>query len=270
MKFGRPVWHGNKPFENTFKTAQESGFDYIEFSLDFPYPENFSENEIKLLKSLKKKYGLDLAFHAPWGDVSIAHPREEISNASLKVFEKCIKFAENMDSLYFNFHNSIKVPTLKFEDVKNKAYKKALESMSELAKSSEVILTLENNSFLEFFGKTEDFEHINEKLKICLDVGHVAACSWRGKTDFKKDLEEWIKKFKNKIHVVHLHDFKGDAKTYEDHLTIGSGNLDFNFISKAIKLIKCNYVNIELYKFNSDPIIDFKSNLKLVKELLNP
>jgi len=63
-------------------------------------------------------------------------------------------------------------------------------------------------------------------------------------------LKRWIDKCGDKIRVVHLHDCSLTEK--QDHLSIGSGELDFDAIFEVLKSTACKYVVIETFWKNKD------------------
>ena len=116
---GAPVWLGNRPFKQTLSALQEAGFDYLEFSLDFPLPECMRSEEKEELKRMLEDFGLKIAFHSPL-DVQAVHPRREIFEASMKVLRKCFEFSSYFSPLYYNLHLHPRISTLKLDEVRGK------------------------------------------------------------------------------------------------------------------------------------------------------
>ncbi|MFQ5711038.1 MAG: sugar phosphate isomerase/epimerase family protein [Candidatus Geothermarchaeales archaeon] len=259
MKFGSMIWYGRRPLRSALETTHRLGFDYVEFSLDYPWPEGLSEEERNLLESLGDEYGLELAFHAPWAGQHISHPRDEISAACLKVFERCLDFAGGFNPLYFNFHQSMEASTFYFEEVRVKIFEKALASTTlivDMGRRHGFPVTIENNP-TPFFGSPDQLEFALqvEGLKMCLDVGHVFLSRRSIKRlraaklfDQRLGLEDWFNQFKDRILTVHLHDCRvGGVSGPRDHLAFGRGNLDFERIAEMIGETSCGHVLIETY-----------------------
>ena len=114
---GAPVWLGNRPFKQTLSALQKAGFDYLEFSLDFPLPECMRSDEKEELKRMLEDFGLKIAFHSPL-DVQTVHPRREIFEASMKILRKCFEFSSYFSPLYYNLHLHPRISTLKLDEVR--------------------------------------------------------------------------------------------------------------------------------------------------------
>lgn len=272
MKFGRNVWYNNRPLEKIFEKTSNLGFDYIELSLDFPWPEGFTEKEIRLLENLKEEFGLELAFHGPWAGKQPAHPRDEISRASLEIYKKTLKFAEKFSPLYLNFHQYVEVATDKLEEIQKLILKKFFNSTKEILSFAKFPVTIENMPNL-WFGLPSQFKSLLEieNFNLCLDVGHAAIVKCFQEKEFKSsrkekfELKDWIENFKDKILVVHLHDcLIEEEKEPIDHIPIGEGSLNFEEISASIKKTNCKYILLEIFRLkNFKPITE-----KALKESL--
>lgn len=280
MKFATMIWYGDRPLRSTFEMAHRLGFDYIEFSLDYPWPDQLTKEEVGLLEKLKEEYGLGIAFHGPWAGKVISHPRDEISDACLEIYEKCLRFASKFNPLYFNFHQSGYAATSGFKEIKKRIFDKALETTRAIVNFGRGFpITIENNPG-RIFGRANDIKFLLEGIKdlnFCLDVGHAVVSKWeiqhvKGGSGEKLEVEDWLNLFKDRILTVHLHDclFEGDSKP-RDHLVIGKGNLDFENIAKAIKNTSCRHVLLETYYtekgvYPSEE--DLKNNLEFCRGLI--
>jgi sugar phosphate isomerase/epimerase len=89
---GAPVWYGNRPFEKTLEELYKLELDYFEFSLDYPLPDCMHESERRDMNSLLEEFGMNIAFHSPL-DIAVAHPREELADASMTVLKRCMDFS---------------------------------------------------------------------------------------------------------------------------------------------------------------------------------
>lgn len=278
------IWYGDRPLQTAFERAHKLGFDYIEFSLDYPWPDQLTGEEIALMKKLKGDYGLEIAFHGPWAGKILSHPRDEISDACLKVHEKCLKFASKFNPLYYNFHQFGQAATFGFEEVKKRIFDRTLETtrrMVNLGKENGFPITIENNPH-PFFGRLKHLKLVLEEisdLNFCFDVGHAVMSKWevqRAKGEElveKLELEDWFDFFKDKILTVHLHDclIKSNSRP-KDHLVIGQGNLDFEKIIAMVKKTTCRHILLETY-YRGDGTYpseqDLKNNLEFCKNSLS-
>lgn len=279
-----PIWYGDRPLRSVFEKAHRLGFDYIEFSLDYPWPDELTGEEVELLEKLGEEYGLGLAFHGPWAGKVISHPRDEISDACMKIYEKCLKFAGRFRPLYFNFHQKGHAATSGFEEIKRRIWDRALETtraIVDLGMEDGFPVTVENNED-SFFGRPKFIEFLLEKindLNFCLDVGHAMISKWeiqrRAKDEEpseKTEIEDWFDLFGGRILTVHLHDclIKEDSRPV-DHLVIGKGDLDFEDIARAVKKTRCKHVLIETYYRERGVFAteeDLKNNLEFCRSLM--
>ncbi len=253
MKFGFPVWYGDRPLKPMIEKIHRLGFDYIEFDLNSPWPESLAKEEMKILENLKDYYGLEIAFHGPLFGVDISHLIDRISEASLAVILDAIKFSEKFKPLYFNFHvSSYSNPhVLEFNDVRDIAYEKAGRNIGKIIEKSKIPLTLENNGTNPVFKTLEEFNTLKDyRLNFCLDVGHATKCKFHlGKSGVHVpwELKDWLDSFKDKILTAHLHDCLIKNNQIYDHVPIGSGIIDFNEVFDALKQTKCKHVLVEIF-----------------------
>ncbi len=267
MKFGFPVYTA-ADVKSTMESAHKADFDYIEFDLNPPRPQNLSSNELKLLGNIKEEYNMEISFHAPIFGIDIAHLSGIISEASMQVIMNSIKFAEKFEPLYFNFHiSSYSNPyLLKYKKIKNEIYKKALQNTKRIIKDARIPITLENNGNNAVFNRPDEFNIFKSiNLDFCFDVGHAV----KSKFNLEKSgvrinwkVKDLIKSFRNKIIVAHLHDCVIKGNEIFDHNPIGNGIIDFNEVFHALKNTKCEYVLIE----TSDA--EGKSKEKVIKKNL--
>ena len=284
MNFAMPIWYGDRPLQAAFEKAHRIGFDYIELSLDYPWPDELTGEEMELLEKLGEEYGLGIAFHGPWAGKVISHPRDEISDACMKIYEKCLKFARKFNPLYFNFHQFGYAATRDFEEIKRRIWDRALETtraIVDMGRENGFQVTVENNEDA-FFGRPKFIEFLLEKindLNFCLDVGHAIVSKWeihrRAKDEEpseKTEIGDWFDLFGGRILTVHLHDclIKEDSRPV-DHLVIGKGDLDFEVIAKAIEKTRCKHALIETYYLERGVFAteeDLKNNLEFCRSLM--
>jgi len=278
MKYGVNLWIGDTPLSSALEVISKIGFDYCEFSLDYPFPNYVNKKMVNELKKIKE-HGLELGFHGPVYGILLAHPRKEISEASFRVMKKCINFASKFNPIYFNFHQITSTPTLMFNEIKKKIFNQALLTTKEtvrIGKKLKIPITIENNPS-PFFGTPSQFKIVFNKIKkinFCFDIGHVWECNWaikqqdtREPINEKFEFKDWINQFKKKIFVIHLHDvFVYKNYSPRTHLTLGEGNLDLEKICKTIKRTNCKYVLIEV--FQKKTYKDLKKNLEFCKSLI--
>ncbi len=268
MKFGFPVYTASD-IESSIKRAHKLGFDYIELDINPPRPDCITDRKIRIIERLKEEYSLGLAFHAPIFGIDIAHFSEKISEASLGVILDAIAFSGKFRPLYFNFHlNSYSNPyLLESKALKNEIYRKALKNTKRIIDNTKIPLTLENNGNNMVFNRPDEFKIAkNLDLNFCFDVGHATKSKFyieKSGAKVKWNIKDWIKSFRNKILVAHLHDCVIKDNEISDHNPIGSGIIDFSETFRALKNTKCEYVLIE-----TSDAAEGKSAEKRIKENL--
>ena len=257
---GAPVWYGNRPFKRTIEELYKLGLDYFEFSLDYPLPDCMKEAERRELKGLLEEFGLKIAFHSPL-DIAVAHPRDEIADASLTVLRRCMEFSADFLplSLYYNLHLNPRVSTFKLEDVRKGIEINCRERCEEIAKmASEFGISVSvENDFVPFEWSDLIFDALSSpKLYFTFDVGHAIMAEVThpgikgGEDSYLDYLKRWIEKCGAKILVVHLHDCSLTEK--QDHLSIGRGELDFDAVFDLLETTDCKYIVIETFWRNKE------------------
>ncbi len=233
---GTLLWYGDFPFRGAIKKLCEIGFDYFELSLDYPLPDICDYKE---LRDYITDLGIGIAFHAPL-DVFTAQPRDEIFRASLRVFRRCLKFASKFDTLYFNFHINYAVSTYEFLDVKEKIIKNGIRACKEAVKLGR---EFGFDVCIEYDWRFDE-RFLIDGLKITLDIGHFVLNQLRNNNrNYLKSLRDFVKKFDDKILVLHLH----DCNTCEliDHLSLGVGDLNLKEILKIVGVRR--YILLETF-----------------------
>ena len=222
---GCSIWYGHKPLRAAFEKLTELGFEYFEVALDYPLPDHFEADDVRL------------AFHAPL-DILLASPRREMFEASMKVLEKCLKFAAKFEPLYFNIHMFHFTPTFVFEDVREsciESARKACEFAVRFGDENGFAICIENDKFF-----VEDF--VCDEAFITLDIGHFAVNAAHNGKDYVEELQKFAKKHEKRILVLHIHDF--DLQNYSDHIPLGKGDLDFSLLRDLMKIPKFRLVEV--------------------------
>lgn len=252
-----PVWPKARSLVKALEKANEYGFDYVEASLDYPWPEELRGHTLKKIKEAKEVFGLKLAIHAPWRDVALASPRQCLREGALKLFEECLEFSAEVEALYFNFHVTTR-EAWTIEGVKEKVEEAALASIERLAVKARELgirLTVENNPE-PLFGVPSMLKPLLEVdgVELCLDVGHVAYTNWiienRGLETFKEEaasLEEWTRDFRGRVLVGHLHDYVATKESFQDHLLLGAGEANVKDDLGLLMKAGCRMVLLEVH-----------------------
>ncbi len=276
------MWYGNRPFKRTIEELYRLGLDYFEFSLDYPLPDCMEEAERKEIMVLLEEFGLKIAFHSPL-DISLAHPRDEVADASMTVLKRCMEFSADFLplSLYYNFHLHPRVSTYKIEEVREMMKIKGLGRCHEITKmASEFgILVSVENDLVPFEWSDlilESLSRSSPNLCFTFDVGHAIMAevthsrTKRKASSYLDYLQRWTAKCGAKILVVHLHDCSFTEK--QDHLSLGKGELDFDAVFELVKSTNCKYLVIETFWRNNEKgemnYEEMKKNVELSRSYL--
>jgi sugar phosphate isomerase/epimerase len=249
MKIGLPLYIGNI---KDSKNLSALGIDFVEISLNYPWPNKIKDGEIEYFKELKEN-GICIAFHAPRAGIQLFHPSSTISKAAFSEIKKSIKFARKFEPLYFLLHQNLDVAGFRYlEDEILKNIHKYCKFFDKISKK-EFIVSFENND-KKFLGSPNQFNFLfnYSNLFLTLDIGHVFTAKYEIEnsiiqiTKEKISLESWIKKFKEKIIGIHLHDVIENRRVY-DHIKLGDGRLNFKTIFRKLNLTKCQFILIESF-----------------------
>jgi sugar phosphate isomerase/epimerase len=281
---GAPVWYGNRPFKRTIEELYKLGFEYIELSLDYPLPDCMDDAERKGLKRLLEEFDLKIGVHSPL-DIPIAHPRDEVADASRAVLRRCLEFSAEFLPLlqYYNLHLNPRVSTFKLKDVREEITRKGLERCRELTRMASefgIEVSVEND-LVPFewsdllFGA---LSLLSPNLYLTFDVGHAIMAGMiysrmkRRDGNYLDYLKRWIEKCGAKILVVHVHDCSCTGNELQDHLSLGSGELDFDAVFELVRSTTCKYLVIETFWKNKDKMrMDYEEmrrNVELCRSYL--
>ncbi|MCS7130629.1 MAG: sugar phosphate isomerase/epimerase, partial [Archaeoglobaceae archaeon] len=211
-------------------------------------------------------FGVQPAFHAPL-DMLLACPREEIFDASMRVLEKCLRFAGKFETLYFNFHAMHFSPTFIFPQILEKGVRKlenAIKFAVDYGNKAGFEVCLENDQFF-----TEEF--VLGEVKLTLDIGHLAIDSHRAGEDYKEAFKKFAEKHGSRTIAMHVHDFS--FSTMSDHLPLGKGDLDLKLLRWLIEKLKPKFTLLEIFwknmKFsmNFADSEDLRNSFQVLKNL---
>ncbi len=252
---GFSLWYGNKEREKLLKAMNTLGFDYVEISLDYPWPYEFSDfqNTVKEAFNL----GFKVGFHGPWRDLKLASPISEIAEASKNVVRKVLDYVSRFEPEYFNLH--LLSEEITFDKVVvEKIIKRANEIarfLENLSREYSITITIENNPHGHFAYPTYFAQISLGDLKFCLDVGHAVVAYYNaGETSYTPlgVINDWINVLgRNRIYVIHLHDIVKKNENYVNHYFFGLGILNLKEISKFIcEKTDAKYLLFETFRKN--------------------
>jgi len=184
--------------------------DLVEIMDDGPH----SIDSVELLESHSFCY----TFHAPSRSINIASIHEPIRQASVRVIGSCFSLAGEV-----NADVVIHPGYVAWEEESEKAVRQfhtSLKELKALAEESSIEFFIENMGNWNYFLLKEPWEISRLGLfDLALDVGHA---------HLNHCLDEFLcLPFRH----IHLHDNNG---TEDAHNPVGSGNIDFNAVMKAV------------------------------------
>ncbi len=255
MKYGWSAWKGHlKNWEKLLEEAKDSGFDYVELSLDFPLP---IKKDV-LEAAVKEVYdrGLLLTIHAPWRGIDLASPWDPIREGALKVIEMTANIASNYNARYVVLH--VTTPERLESEIRDYIIKKAVESikrLNEIEREYGIPLLVENVGRLghpDVFGRFKD----ETEVRFCWDIAHsITDFSARHKVDIDRvDVDDvistWTNSVGDRIECVHVHGITKEKRAHNP-LTYP---ITKRVAAKAIALASPNYVTMEIYYNNNKEV----------------
>lgn len=239
----------------------EIGMNHVEIKRDhdFIYPDIAADKVRKLLKNCD----MTLGYHAPYRDFNLSSVNPKTRINCVNQIEEIIGLVHKVEGDYLNIHLG-EIPDYYPEPMKVKARENCVKSVQECTKSARdagVKLCIENDprkpNMLQFGEQADNlFEIVNEigeDIGITLDVGHANTS--------KSPILEFIKTFKDKIQVIHLHDNDGIT---DSHLPIGRGNINFKEIFIALNDIKSNSLSFLFEMKRYEHICESKEALEKI------
>jgi len=265
---GISIWYGTvkgvvgseQRISDFIRILIEQGYNLYEVSLDYPWP--FSERELleALLRALAENGGL-IALHAPWRDLALASPMEDVRRTSVDVMTKNLDLVvgrHDVKYIVVHLHSQTsmgKVLTKANWDKVVESAAKSLYELSEWSKSSGVPICVENmprgaSSYLEFLSQLS-----NSIRCLALDIGHFYTSYIdlyeERYSDYYSALTHVLSTFNEKAKVVHLHDVivvnSKPFKDIVDHVVPGQGVLDYRRVLKIVSGFKVEHVIVEAF-----------------------
>lgn len=197
--------------------------------------EVLDEFTLKEFGKLKRLIGRrPVTVHAPFLDLNPGALDKYVLKATRDRFFETVVASKVLDAEVIVFHTGYHPQKVKpFYD---RWLSRALSTFEEVLKIWSGRIALEN-VFDETPENLRNFlDKLPERAGVCLDVGHLNLFS-------KVPISEWFEVLGERIYELHVHDNTGES---DDHLPIGSGNVDFNEVLRGISKLKTEYIlNLE-------------------------
>jgi sugar phosphate isomerase/epimerase len=193
----------------------EIGFDAE--SLDsYAYPD-FTEIAQRIDSA-----GLNVTFHAPFMDLSAGSPDSEIREITLYRFHQVLSLIPLFQPKSVVFHTGY--DKRRYWSIWDEWVENSMSTwtmVGEMLKQAHVKFMIENvyedepRAILVLLKKLKPLD-----IGFCLDTGHQSVFS-------EHSLTAWLDALGPFVGQLHLHDNSGEN---DDHLALGSGNIDFKFL----------------------------------------
>jgi len=238
LPWGKKSWGKQINFINSL-----TGVSHVEIWIE----EDLSLSDLKFLKISLKKY--KIIIHAPWIHLGLVSPHKEIQNITIKIYLQTLKIADYLEAKLVTFHCGSKTVYLSRE----MAAEILIQNLKKIKSSyrGKINFSIENVAAKirgpqVSYPNLSDLSYLKNKfslLNLTLDIGHAIEDG-----NNLKSILIFLKKYKNSILDIHLHDavFRGKA-----HLALGKGDLDLvKFLNLLRKINYQGYLSLETISFN--------------------
>jgi sugar phosphate isomerase/epimerase len=272
VDLGLPWWIGSgDPLEGV-EAAASAGYDFVEVSLDAPWPDELDPIE---LRQASKDAGVDLGFHMPWRDQSLAHPREPLARAAREVAQDCVDLARAAGGLYAVFHVDARAfSRFPRPDTVTRGLEQAHASLRALSRSAgeDLSILVENTSSpLGTPGELTEFLDPLPDVGFCLDPGHAAIVDQEGVEGSEAEPRAWAIALGDRLELLHAMDLVVDEHGVSDHLIPGAGEADLAEMLDAARAGGCDRVLVEAFYADRErteaTIDDFEGAAKRLRDL---
>jgi len=248
MKIGFPTF----PRGNIIKEIEwigKNGFDFVDLFIeeDQIMPEKI---DIKKTKQAIDKYKLGVVGHTAWY-MPIGSPSRALRDAAIKEISRAFRVFEKLGAKYVTVHANW--PSGMFSTEEGIDFQvESLKILAKKAKKHKLSIMYESLD-----GKKDTLENVEAILSkvpeifFHIDIGHVNVHG--------RKPEEFIKKLKDRLVHVHMHDNDGSKDL---HIPIGCGNIDWNSLIKTLKNNYDGTITLEIFSQDKDYVLMAKDKLK--------
>ncbi len=220
--------------EENLEILKKIGFDGFQFDLSICGIDTLKkefllkDEDDKCLEKVKK---LSEKLNFPVVAIHTFYPLNSKEDIIIKTFKKYLEYLKKLNCKYLILHISGYCE----DRIRLKQAINCLNKLKNIYKENKCEILLENDHKPSLFITIDNIEKINTKLNLnlCFDTTHAMQSN--------VDLDAFWNKFKNKIKVIHLSDFK-DGKAHKE---IGSGILkQFKCYKEIIKSNKLLFLEV--------------------------
>jgi len=217
-----------EPFSSLCQRLQEATVNYVELIDDGWH--RLNKGRVKKLKEIGESQGLTYTLHAPFANINIATPAEDMRNFFLKRLEESMDFARQLECRLTVFHPGLRTGISDFyPGVDWKTNIESVQKLLRLSRKHGVEIAIENvpEQFGFLVANVEQFSRffneLGKDIGLVLDVGH---------SNINGQTHAFIEAFGEKIIHVHAHDNDGKQDL---HLGVGSGTVNWQQFAEDTK-----------------------------------
>ena len=239
IKFGIKLWSTNSDLLDKAKELIENNvFQYIELT---PIPNT------KITPFLV--YNLPYIIHITTERHGVNITDKEKKEINLKTIDNCIEWADKLNAKYLILHPGFGVIDDTTEFLNNINDRRILiENMPKVGINDESMIGYTPEQLKGLMGGG---------FGLCLDLNHAIKAAISLKTPYKRFVEEFLKLMPQLFHIS-----DGNLNNEKDeHLNIGEGDYDFEFLMRCVKRNEFKYITLETPR-NSKSFDNDINNLK--------
>lgn len=217
-----------EPFSSLRRRLQKVAVEHVELVDDGWHA--LDQKRVIELREIGESKGLTYTLHAPFADINIAAPAQDMRNFVIKRLEESMKLARLLECRLMVFHPGMRTGISSFYPGADwKINIESVRRLLELSRRHGVEVAIENCP--EPFGFllknveqfSQFFNELGENLGLVLDVGH---------SNISGHTHAFIEAFGEKIVHIHAHDNEGK---HDQHLGVGYGTVDWSHFAEDIK-----------------------------------
>ena len=220
--------HPARPLLGQIEWLGERGFDFLDLTLEPPHASSWNIDAPAIKRMLEANNLRVVGHTAPF--LPIASPVEELRQAALHEFRRCIDVFQRVGAQWMNVHPGV-------SPMHDRAFtvQRNLESLRELltyGRQKGLGIMIEN--LPDGFNTAQQLSELLDplpELGLHLDIGHANLMTISNTT------REILAAYGDRLKHVHLHDNRGG--NLDLHLPLGAGNVDVADSVTALK--SCGY-----------------------------
>lgn len=224
--YGMPILIEIEELEDTAKLCKDLQLDFIELNMNFPQNSLEALKDTSFFKKIAKTYDVFYTLHLD-ENLNVCDFNPIVRNAYLETVKQTIVYAKEIGVKILNMHMNrgihMTLPSEKVYmfDVNKTEYLNHMASFKMMCEEaigeSNLKIAIENtNGYTSFQKEALAILLESDYFVLTWDIGHSNA--------FAKEDEPYIKEHLEHLVHFHFHDSLGS----QDHMTLGSGEVDLN------------------------------------------